>query len=251
MHMAPLPSPLSSAVPDAVRRTIANTAAELLRSGVVRTVAVYGGVARGRFVQGSSDVNLLIVLQDGADETRRALAPMLRRAGELRIEPMLVTAAELQRLAEAFPLRFREVKQTHVVVGGDSSALSLLTVPMSGARSRVAQELRTLALQSRRRYLDLSARPAVLRAHLLGLVRLLAVELSSLLAIDGHAVPDENRTAAIFAAAAPAYGLDGELLRHLAELRQAPAGATDDEALFVGLLGTLERAAAAAASGPA
>jgi predicted nucleotidyltransferase len=240
------PSPLPFAVPEAVRRTITTTAAELMRSGVVRTVAVYGGVARGRFVQGRSDVNLLIVLERGDGDALQALAPALQQAGELRIEPMFVTAAELHRLAAVFPIKFRDIQQHHVVVAGDATTLTALPVPMTHARLRVEQELRNLALRSRRRFVDLAARPAVLRAHLVGLVRPLAIELSSLLAIDGHPVPDEDRTAAIFAAAASAYRLDGQLLKQLADLRQGQAVAADDEALFVGLLGVLERAATSA-----
>jgi hypothetical protein len=134
-----------------------------------------------------------------------------------------------------------------VVVAGDPAPLAALAVPMTHARLRVEQELRNLALRSRRRFVELRAEPSALAAHLTALVRPLAIELGSLLAIDGHAVPDEDRTAAIFVAAAAAYRLDGSLLQRLAELRQGTAPASlDVEATFLGFLAVLERIAALA-----
>lgn len=240
----PTPSAtLPAVLPAAVRSAILTCAAALQQTGVVRTVAVYGGVARGRFVEGRSDVNLLVVLDRAERGDLQALAPILARAAGVRFEPMFVTVAELARLGVVFPIKFRDIQARHVVVAGDAALLAALQVPMTNARLRVEQELRNLALRSRRRFVELADRPPALQAHLAGLVRPLAIEVASLLAIDGHQVPEEDRTAAIFAQAAGVYGLDAALLGQLAELRQGSAGGGDPAQQFVGFLAILDRLA--------
>src|SRR5262245_54920184 len=55
-------------------------------------VILYGGVARGRYRPGASDVNLLILLNDVSAETLAAVAGPLRSAWRaVRVEPLVTT----------------------------------------------------------------------------------------------------------------------------------------------------------------
>jgi predicted nucleotidyltransferase len=235
-------------LPEPVRAALARLVDGLLRAEAVRTVAVYGGVARGRFVAGRSDVNLLIVLRRGDRSALQEVCAPLRDVVGVQVEPMLVTADELPRLALVFPVKFQDICAHHVVLGGDPAPLATLQVPTTHARLRVEQELRNLGLRARRRFVELHGQAPALQQHLATLVRPFAIELASLLALDGRQAPSEDRTAAVFAAAAAAYALDAPVLHALAELRQTGVSG-DPEQLYARLLGEVDRAAAAAARG--
>src|SRR5262245_52382161 len=67
-------------------------------------VILYGGVARGRYRPGASDVNLLILVTDVSAETLAAVAGPLRAAWRAaRVEPLVTTADEIRKVAAVFP----------------------------------------------------------------------------------------------------------------------------------------------------
>src|SRR5262245_34764168 len=112
---------------------------------------LYGSVARGRFHVGRSDINLLVQLSDASAATLALIAPVLRAAWRaFRIEPFLLTPADLAPAAAAFPIKFLDIKRYHVLLVGENP-LAGLEVPREHVRFRIEQELRNLSLRLRRR----------------------------------------------------------------------------------------------------
>jgi predicted nucleotidyltransferase len=211
-------------------------------------VILYGGVARGRYRPGASDVNLLILLTDVSAETLAAAAAPLRAAWRaVRVEPLVLTPDELRRVAAVFPTKILDIQERHVVLYGQDPFAGL-TIDKQHLRLRTEQELRNLALRLRRRYFAAYDDPAGLALTLARVARGLAVQLSMLLRLAGQPIPAEDRTADIFAAAATAFGLDAEPLARLAALRQSTEPGTDDVAtLYNRILDTAGQAAEFAA----
>jgi hypothetical protein len=85
-------------------------------------------------------------------------------------------------------------------------------------------------------------------SYLAGVARPLAIQLAALLRLTGRELPQEDRSAAIFAAASEAFGLDGEALAQLAALRQGEGGA-DDLADLMGRVQVASTRAAEVAAG--
>lgn len=244
-------------------------AKELVERGAARTVALFGGAARGRFVPGRSDVNLLVVLArrdatGGGALDRSTLACLhevlercrrgvdaLPETERAAIEPMFVGAEEFDRVALLFPVKCRDIVARHEVLAGDEGFLRGRSVPMTHARLRVEQELRNLALRTRRRLVAVvGERPSA--AALLGTIaRPLAIELAELLRLDGVTPPAEDRTSAILAMAAERYGLDGPALARVAAIRQGEPIDGDDDLgdLLLRIQASIDRAAQAAAGG--
>jgi hypothetical protein len=110
-------------------------------------------------------------------------------------------------------------------------------------RLRVEQELTNLSLRLRRGLVALGEDPASAASFLAGMARPLAIQLSVLLRLAGRPLPEEDRSAAIFAEAAEAFELDGRALARLAALRQGEDGGGD----LVELLGLVQLAATHAA----
>src|SRR5271157_4522235 len=141
---------------------------------------LYGGLARGRYRPGRSDVNLVVLLHDATAASLAPLAPPLQAAWRaVRVQPMVLTPAEVRRAADAFPTKFLDIKEHHIVLAGDDPFVGL-EVERAAVQVRVEQELRNLALRLRRRYLATAGEPAELMPILLDAARPLALALAAL-----------------------------------------------------------------------
>ena len=200
---------------------------------------LYGGLARGRYHPGKSDINLVILLRDTSGLTLEALAPLLRNVWRaLQVEPLILMPDEVRGAANDFPTKFLDIKSHHLVLLGEDP-FAELDITHEQLRARIAQALRNLSLRLRRRYLALAHDPAAAALMLGNMARALAIELAGLLRLTGREVPPEDRTVTIFDAAASAFHLDREALLQLAELRRDGRPATDVSDLFSRVEATL------------
>lgn len=214
------------------------------------SVVIFGGLARGRYRPGRSDVNVLIVLERDTAADLAAIAPPLRSAWRAaRVEPMILTNAELAPSARAFPTKFLDIKEHHIRIAG-IDVLAQLEIPKDRILWRIEQELRNIAIRLRRRITSVIDEPKHLVGELTDIARPVAIEFYYLLRTRGHQPPEEDRTAAIFAAAASAFALDGPALAELAALRQDPKARPGNELELLGerVIRSLLTAADAAAS---
>jgi hypothetical protein len=210
-------------------------------------LVLYGGLARGRYRPGQSDINVVVLLHDASAGALAAITPALRAAWRAaRVEPLLLTPAEVPASAAAFPTKFVDIAAHHIVLAGED-AFAGLEVPRDRLRLRIEQALRNLVLRLRRRYVAVGDDPAAQAAALADVARPLALELGALLRLAGKEVPAEDRTAAVYEAAARAFELDRESLARLAELRSGAKAAEDMSALYQHVLGAIARAADLAA----
>jgi hypothetical protein len=205
---------------------------------------LYGGLARGRYRPGKSDVNVIVLLNDASATALAVIAPALRNAWRAAaVDPLLLTPAEVPRAAEAFPTKFLDIKNHHLVLTGLDPFIDL-EVSRERIRLRAAQELHNLLLRLRRRYVAVRSDSTMLVRALTRAARPFALELEALLQLAGQDVAAEDRSAVVFEAAAAAFGLDREALARLAELRQNPRPAGDVTALYRDVLEAVAQAVA-------
>jgi hypothetical protein len=180
---------------------------------------LYGGLARGRFRPGNSDVNVVVLLHDASFSALIEIAPALQTARRSAgVAPMILTPSEVSEAADVFPTKFLDIKRYHLVLAGEDP-FAMLEVPHEHVRLRIEQELRNMLLRLRRLGLD-AVTDARLRARgLTRIARPLAIQLSDLLRLAGKQVPAGDRTSAIFEAAAAVFDLNAIALASLAELR--------------------------------
>jgi len=82
---------------------------------------LYGGLARGRYRPGKSDVNLVVLLREASATALAAIAPALRRAWRsASVEPFLLTPQEVRRCADVFAPKFLDIQDYHVVLAGEN-----------------------------------------------------------------------------------------------------------------------------------
>ena len=185
-------------------------------------LVLYGGLARGRFREGRSDVNVVVLLRRATVGVLDRIGPALREARSTgAVEAMLMTPAEVPAAAFEFPTKFLDIRRHHIVLAGEDP-FAALEVPRVMVQLRIAQSLRNLLLRMRRRYAMASDDTVALRETLIDVARPLAIELLAMLYDDGAAVPQSDQTSAVYAAAASAFELDGAALAALAALRAEP-----------------------------
>ncbi|HEX9709451.1 MAG TPA: nucleotidyltransferase domain-containing protein [Candidatus Thermoplasmatota archaeon] len=219
-------------LPENVRASLATLVADLERAAGPTLVGVvlYGGLARGRYRPGQSDVNVLIVLREGGLAGFDAVAPVLRAAWRKdRVDPLVMAVGELQRAAEEFPVKFLDIRRTHVLLAG-SDPLAGLEIPDRLVRHRLGQELNNLTLRLRRRYVLEHDDLGEVARMLAGSAMPLCVQLEALLEVDGRP-PARDDCTAVFDAAAESYALDRGTLAELEALRRGD-GVPDPRALL-------------------
>lgn len=190
-------------------------------------LVLFGGLARGRYRAGRSDINVAVLLHSADPSVLQAIAPALGRARRAAaVEAMLITLAEVPFAALDFPTKFLDIQRHHVVLYG-SDPFEPLQIPASLVHRCVAQSLRNRVLRLRHRYTSQINDPVALQLALAAMARPLAIDLTALLQVNAHTLPAEDRTAALYHAAAEAFALDVRPLETLAALRD---GATDIDA---------------------
>src|SRR6202521_4117339 len=72
---------------------------------------LYGGLSRGRYRPGKSDVNVVVLLRDASPASLAAIAPALRVARRsANVVPLILTPAEVRPAALVFPTKFLDIK---------------------------------------------------------------------------------------------------------------------------------------------
>ncbi len=229
--------------PPAIAAVLERLQTELARAAGnnLAGLLVYGGLARGRYRPGKSDVNVVVLLREATAEALAAIAPALRAARRSAgVLPMILTPAEVEQAAKVFPITFLDIKEHHVLLDGEDP-FAELQVPREMIRLRLVQELRNRTIRLRRRLVALADDPEMLQQTLACVARPLAIDVAALLRLAGKEVPQEDRTSAIYQAAAGAFGIDGGALDELVQLRLDGKPTGDPLPLFGRVLRCLEQ----------
>lgn len=131
-----------------------------------QAMLVYGSAARGEFLPGYSNVNLLILLEQATQPVLQAWAGLGKPwDSEKIIAPLLLTQDDLRQSSEVFPLEFLNVSDHHVLLQGTDPFPDL---PVNAARLlfQCEQELRGNLLRIRQRYVEGWARVEAVQALL-------------------------------------------------------------------------------------
>ncbi len=184
-------------------------------------VVVHGSAVRGGWKQGSSDVDLVIVLDEATQPALESIGPALELARfAARIEAMILTKDEIPRSADCFPLLYGDLARTSVPLSG-SNPFTGLEVPDHHKRLRIEQELRELRIRMRRVATDNAGQTSYAGAVERKLKQA-RDPLWSLLTLRGD--KSEDSIEAVLAACAKAYSLD---LAPLKRVREDAKGAFD------------------------
>ena len=124
------------------------------------SAVLYGSAARGDYVPGASDINLLLVLDDVGPAALRALSPaFLEWRARTPEPPLLVSREEWARATDVFPIEITDMQSAHRLLRG-ADPLAGLSVSRADLRRALESELRGKLLRLRQGYTLLAERPA-------------------------------------------------------------------------------------------
>ena len=203
-----MPDPMFDALPGSVQARITEWTKSLATALGEDLVAILltGGVARGHYRPGESDVNAIVVVRsiDFAKLDEISSAMQAARYGA-RIEPTILTEDEIPGSCDAFPLLYDDIKRSKIVLWGRDPFADIV-VHDTHRRLRIEQELREAQIGLRRVVTDaLGAREAIGGA----VARKCSQVRRALRALLGLKTIDcKEDMASILACAGAAYGID-------------------------------------------
>jgi hypothetical protein len=190
-------------------------------------IALYGGLAKGRYTPGVSDVNVLIVVADANLPALLPLAPVLTAAlRETHVVPFVVTPADLRAAAVLFPVKVLDIQLWHRLLWGDIHVAGIEVQP-EPLRLRSLQELKNMELRMRLRVVERSGETDALWRGLVRNLPKLAVTLEVLLHARGVEVPADDRSG-VLRLAAQQLGVSPEGMERIAGLRRVEKRPEDE-----------------------
>ncbi len=170
------------------------------------SAVLYGSGARGEFVPGVSDLNLLVVCEAlDVGTLRRISGVMAGLRRQKQPPPLLIERREWERATDVFPIEITDMQVAHAVLRGPDPVAGLDVDPVDLRRALEA-ELRARLLRLRQAYAGGSEDPKLLGHAAAGTVSSVVTLLRVSLVLEGQAVP--AGTSACLAAAGRALGLD-------------------------------------------
>lgn len=183
------------------------------------SAVLYGSAARGDFLPGRSDLNLILVTDDLSPARLSALGDAYKAWRKSGYEPPLVILrSEWARATDVFPIEITDMRSGYQVLRGPDPVAGLHVAP-ADLRHALEREFRGKLLRLRQGFVAAGGDAAALGELAGRSAGTFLVLLRALLVLLDRAAPHEPVEVA--AAAAAAMGMDGEpllnVVRHRAE----------------------------------
>jgi predicted nucleotidyltransferase len=111
----------------------------------LQAAALFGSAARGEWLEGISDVNVLVLLDRIDPAVLERAAPTARTAMARGVTPLLMEVDEWRRAADVFPIELADMKDASEPLFGDDPAAVLPVHPQT-LRLQAERELRAKLL---------------------------------------------------------------------------------------------------------
>jgi predicted nucleotidyltransferase len=209
----------------------------------LQAVILYGGLARGEYSPESSDVNVMVVLDQAGVETLDRIAGAVHRGvRDFGLAVMVLTEEDLRRSTDVFPTKFLDIQRHHRVLWG-RDVLAGLEISKEHLRLRCEQEIKNLLLRLRQFYVQRAHHPELIESTLTHAASSFFSDLGVLLLLKSGAAPATR--GAIMEAAVRELGLDEATLKALLALKAGEYRPDLDglKALYGGLMDSVHQAA--------
>jgi predicted nucleotidyltransferase len=214
--LATLPAPVRAKLDELCDALISTLRDDL------HALIVYGSAVRGGYVEGRSDVDLLVVVRNDERAKLEAIGNALLVARtSARIESMILHAAEIPRAADVFPLLYDDVRGCHLMLHG-ADPFAGLEIADTHRRLRIEQELREARIRMRLIVSEVPVLPRALPGAIARKLKQLRSPLHALLRLRGRQT--DHGLATVVREACALYGLDGA---PLLEVDRDPGAAYD------------------------
>ncbi|MEE2638444.1 MAG: nucleotidyltransferase domain-containing protein [Acidobacteriota bacterium] len=206
----------------------------------LRSVVLYGSATRGDYERATSDLNLLVVLDELTPERLEQASPALTR-WESRRQPLprLFTLDALADSADVFPIELLDLKARRQVLVGEDP-FETLEVHTTHLRLQCERELREKLMRLQEGYVECHASPRQLRRLLTDSYTTFVALFRGCLWLHSDPVPDHNEE--VVAQFCRAAGLDPVPFDIVARMKHGEPPATEERKVFARYYAELMRA---------
>jgi predicted nucleotidyltransferase len=184
--------------------------------GTGYSAILYGSAARGDFVAGRSDVNVMLVLDDVSPPVLRSLAPAFARWRKTEHEPpLLMSRSEWAGASDAFPLEIADMQSAYRVLRGPDP-LDGVRVEPADLRRALERELHGKLLRLRQGYAALSRDEVGLGQLAIGSAPNIVLLMRGMLTLLGRHLPQDSLELVVEAAAVVGFQTEevASVVRH-------------------------------------
>ncbi len=135
---------------------------ETALGGILTSLMLYGSTARDQYVEGKSDLNLLVIVRDASTTALQPAAGVFgkwTRAGETA--PLIFSEDEWRASADVFPLEIEDMREAHRLLRGRDPLVGVVT-ERSHLQQQVEREVRGKLLRLRTEYAARAGDPKAL-----------------------------------------------------------------------------------------
>jgi hypothetical protein len=130
-------------------------------------LVLFGSAARGDFIVGRSNINVLLIVRNLSVEYLRRAGQLHREWGKHQIiAPLLMTEEDLVKSRDLFPLEFLQMTQHHVVLAGQDP-FDETQIDTAHLSWQCEQELMANLLRLRQRFIEGEGRIEAIQALLI------------------------------------------------------------------------------------
>ena len=131
-------------------------------AGLTSSAVLYGSAARGDWIPGRSDVNVLLLVDDTSPAALRRLTPAVTAWHTRGFAPPLIMGRdEWERSGDVFPIEITDMRVAHRVLCG-ADPVAGMTVDPDDLREAVEKELRGKLVRLRQAYVRFGESGAIL-----------------------------------------------------------------------------------------
>ncbi len=207
------------------------------------SILLYGDLVEGESFSDSSQVNVMVVLQEiSVTSLDRLAGPIATAVDAIPLVPFVLSEADLTQSTDVFPIKFLNIQRHHHLLYG-RDVFDGLEIARDHLRLRCEQEIKNLMLRLRLFYLGRSQNPEGIQNTLSQTLSPFTKNLGILVELKTGAKtppgPDE-----IFHTAA-SLGIDIEPLKQIQNLKQSNGAPKPEElkTLYNGFMKTVREAA--------
>lgn len=158
----------------------------------VMAALLFGSAARDEWIDGVSDVNVLVLLDSLDAAVLAEAAPAAAHALELGVMPLLMEDAEWRRASDVFAIEVADMQQAGIPLFGENPADAAVLEP-AVLRLQAERELRAKLLHLHSGMLVAAAEPERLGALLMHALPSFTTYMRTTLRLAGRAVPADSR----------------------------------------------------------
>jgi len=192
----------------------------------ITSIIIYGSAARYDFRPGKSDLNLMIIVKWINVPVLKAFLDPVYHGRRYGISPFFLTKENLYLAADAFPVKYLNIKEDYFVLLGED-CLKDIKIKTNYLKFRCLQETRNLLLHLRRNYLRGGGGGRSLTEIMSRTIGTFIETLRILLSLNQEKLLDRSK---VIMAASKSFKIDEAILNKLMSLRDVSSPLQKDKA---------------------